>query len=381
MFWIIFLVVFVVLGGLIALIVYRIGRAIKKQAAKDIKKGETFRFFAPVPRPGSFSFIANEGRIVGVFENVVGWGLEVVGNRRLFIPGNNEPSFLEKRLGVRWIGFFPTIKIFKEWEWSELREKEAEENGKKVVRYEIETRKENITDFFFQFSHPVRPEAIEIQDNIQVTITMLITVLNLDPERAQFLNKDPAILLASMIQSTVRSFICDMKFEDVKRMAGTAGGQNQGLWEAIKKLNGLEMVDGKPDYKTEDPLGVFGKLGKYIVRGEIVQVDAVGAAASAIEAKRLAELRGDAEIAAAEKTAKAKRAEAEGDRDAMNTRTEAQKKRIEETIVRPTGGPGAHVADVLAAEQYAGPTSKIQTLVLPPGSKERFPRVIISPSS
>lgn len=363
MFLLVFVLVFLGLIGLSTLLVYSLGAAIKKQAQKPIK-----RFFAPVPRPGTFSFISNEGRVVGIFENVVGWGLEVVGTRRLFTLGNNEPGFLEKQLGVRWIGVYPTIKTFEDWKWSELQERAVQEDGKKITRYEIETRKQNVTDFFFQFSHPVQTEAIEIQGNYQVVVTMLITVLNLDPERAQFLNKDPAILLAGIIQSTVRSYICNKSFDEVKQMAGTAiAGQlasNQELWDAIRQLNGLEMdSSGNPIYETEDSLGVFGKLGKYIVRGEIYQVDAVGKAAEAIEAEKIAELQGNAKIKEAEKTGEAAIVTATKEAAALALRQEARANFVRATIVDPVLAGGEAVANVLEAELHTSQTSKINVLV------------------
>ncbi len=360
-FLLIFVVVTSIIAGLLFLTVYKLGAAIKRQAQKPVK-----RYFAPAPRPGSFAFISNEGRIVDVFENVVGWKLKIINDRRLFTLGNSKPGFLEERLGVRWIGLYTTIKTFMGWEWSEIQENEVEEDGKSVVKYEIKTRKENVTDFFFQFSHPVKTEAIEIVGNTQVAVTMLITVLNLDPERAQFLNKDPSILLAGMVQSTVKSFICDMEFDQIKRMTGTATKsqvgqvQNQDLWEMLKRLNGLEMgADGAPDYATEDPLGVFGKLGKLMVRAEILQVEAVGAAAAAIEAKRLAELRGDAKIAETKKEAEATVIAATAEADALGKKREARKQWVTDTIVEPIKAGGAAVGDVLEAEQIAA--SKVTT--------------------
>ena len=361
-FALIFVVVFLVSVILLTLIIYGAGVAIKRQAKKPVK-----RWFAPVPRPGSYSFATNEGRITNILENVVGWNLKLnkTNCRRLFYPEKYTPGFWEEHLGVRWIGLFPTIKIFEDREWSELQEKKVTEDGKEVVRYQIETRKKTFTDSFFQFSHPVRTDAIEIQGNIQVTITMLITTLNLDPERAEFLNKDPSILLAAIVQSTVRSYICDKEFKDVKKLAGTAtSDQNQELWNAIKKLNGLEMDGkGKPIYESEDPLGVFGKLGKYIVRGEIVQVDAVGEAAKAIEAEKIAELQGNAKIKEAEKLGQARVAAATKDAEALGIREQAQANFVMATIVNPIKQGGESVGHVLEAQVLTGADSKLTVLV------------------
>ncbi|MFA6270216.1 MAG: hypothetical protein WC657_03350 [Candidatus Paceibacterota bacterium] len=358
-----FLLVFLGFAALFSLLFYWAGAAIKRQANKPIK-----RFFAPVPRPGSFSFVTNEGRVEDVFENVVGWSLETIKDRRLFTLGkNNNAGFLEKNLGVKWIGPYPTIKSFSDWEWSELQEREVEEDGKKVIKYEITTRKANVSDFFFQFSHPIRTEAIEILGNTQVALTMLITVLNLDPERAQFLNKDPAILLAGMIQSTIKSYICDMSFDEIKRMTGTATrgqqqDQDQKLWDKLKALNGLEMGEkGNPMYETEDPLGVFGKLGKFIVRGEIIQVEAVGAAAAAIEAEKIAELKGNADIKAAEKTGDALIMSAKKRKEAAVLDAAAQRTLNEQNAGYFASLPGGD--RMFVAAQLAGKDSDVTTWV------------------
>ena len=358
-----FLIALLVQALLLVLVIYNIGNAIKRQAQKPVK-----RWFAPVPRPGSYSFATNEGRVTDILENVVGWNLkidETTNGRRLFFPEKHAPDFWEENLGVRWIGIYPTIKVFEDREWSELQEKKVTEDGKEMVRYQIETRKETFTDSFFQFSHPVRTDAIEIQGNYQVVVTMLITVLNLDPERAEFLNKDPSILLAAIVQSTVRSHISDMTFDEVKKMKGTAtDGQNQELWEAIKKLNGLEMnEEGKPLYNTEDHLGVFGKLGKYIIRGEIVQVDAVGKAAQALEAEKIAELEGNAEIKKAEKAGEARKTAATKDAEALAIRRQAQADFVMATIVGPIKEGGDSVGHVLEAQVLTGPDSKLNILV------------------
>lgn len=360
-YWTIFFGTIIAGSALLALCFYWIGLAIKKQAQKPVKK-----FFAPIPRPGSYSFVSNEGRIVDILENVVTWNLKLdtESGRRLFYPGNHKPTFLEEKLGVRWIWFYPTIRVFKDFEWAEIQERQVDKDGEKVVKYDVATRKEDVTDFFFQFSHPVRTEAIEIKGNTQVVITMLITVLNLDPERAQFLNKDPAVLLAGIIQSTVRAHICDLEFDDIKKLRGTAlhdKQEGQELWNAIKSLNGLEMEDGKPDYKTEDPLGVFAKLGKYMIRCEIMQVDNVGDAAKAIEAERIAELKGKAAVATAKKEAEAAVEAARGRMEAAELDAIAQRKLNEQTAGYFASLPGG--ARMFAAAQVAGKNSSVSTWV------------------
>jgi hypothetical protein len=362
MFPIIFVSVFLGLVLLLVLTVYSLGTAIKRQANKPIN-----RFFAPIPRPGSFSLVALEGKVVDVIENVVSWKLEKGehgdGNEdKRFTLGKKLSGFWERTLGVKWIGLFKTIRVFEDWEWSELQEVE---NDQKVVTHEIVKRKGNVKEFFYQFSHPVVIDDAEIRDNIRVTITTLITVLHLHPVRAFTLNKNPTELFAAMVKSAIRSCVSNKTFDEVKNMAASASiGQTQSpeLWEILKNLNGLEIdKSGNPIYSSENPLGTVGKIGKLIVRGEILQVQAVGDAAAAIEAQKLAELRGQAKIVDAQKIADALVISAQGRMDAAHRDAQAQRQLNEANAGYFASLPGG--ARMFAAAQVAGTTSKISTWV------------------
>jgi hypothetical protein len=349
-----------VLAGLLllfALLVYGLGAAIKWQANKPVN-----RFFAPIPRPGSFSLVALEGKVVDVIENVVSWKLEGIEEDKRFTLGKKLSGFWERTLGVRWIGLFKTIRVFEDWEWSELQEVE---NDQKVVTHEIVKRKENVKEFFFQFSHPVVIDDAEIKDNIRVTITTLITVLHLHPVRAFTLNKNPTELFAAMVKSAIRSCVSNKTFDEVKNMAASASiGQTQSpeLWEILKNLNGLEIDEsGNPIYSSENPLGTVGKIGKLIVRGEILQVQAVGEAAVAIEVQKLADLRGQAEITKAEKAATALVVAAQGRMDAAHRDAQAQRRLNEANAGYFASLPDG--ATMFAAAQVAGVNSKIITWV------------------
>ena len=363
-FILIFMLTFLGVVGLLYLLLYAIGVAIKRQANKPVK-----RFFAPIPRPGSFSLVAVEGKVVDVIENVISWKLEKGKDEedqdKHFTLGKKISGFLEKTLGVRWIGLFKTIRVFEDWEWSEFQEVEKEEKGQKLVTNEIVKRKANVQEFFFQFSHPVIIDDAEILDNIRVTLTTLITVLHLHPVRAFTLNKDPTGLFTAMVKSAIRSCVCNKTFNEVKEMAASATkGQTQSpeLWEILKNLNGLEIdSNGNPMYETEDPLGTVGKIGKLIVRGEILQVQPVGDAAAAIEAQKLADLRGQAQITEAEKTAAALIVAAQGRMDAAHRDAHAQRKLNEANAGYYASLPGG--ATMFAASQVAGVNSKVITWV------------------
>lgn len=374
----IFVLVFLGLAVLVALGLYGIGAAIKKQADKDIKKGETFRFFAPIPRPGSFSFVVLEGVVVDIIENVAGWKLKPMSDGSecfgLVTPDNkpSPPSLLKRNLGVLWIGLFRTIKVFTNWKWSEFKQIEEKEAGRKdaekVPKYQIALREENVSDFFFQFPYPVTLENAEIKGNIEVNVVMVLTVLHLHPVRAFFLNKDPVALFNAMIQSALRSYITDKDFDEVKRIKASAtkndSEEGDSFWTVIQKLNGIELdpKTGDPNYNDGiEPLGLYGKLGYYVARAEVVQVEAVGDTANALEAERLAELRGNATIKTAEKAGDALVVSARKRAEAAEFDAFAQRTLNEQSAGYFASLPGG--ARMFAAAQVARDGSSVSTWV------------------
>lgn len=375
------LTVFLIWSSVVASIafgIYVIGVWIKKQAQKPVK-----RFFAPIPRPGSFSFVTLEGKVIDIIESVVGWKLKEIGDgSKCFVPGKKEnpknfwDSIFEKHLGVVWIGLFATIRIFQKWKWSEFKQKKEGDAFVYSVVSRESTEEEPVSDFFFQFPYPVITEGVEIEGNIQVKIVAVLTVLHLHPTRAFFLNKDPVSLFNAMIQSAFRSYVADKDFDKVKMIKASADNENSegSFWEVLDKLNGIRLnPTGAPNYDDVNPLGLFGKLGFYVARAEVVQVEATGETAEALEAERIAKLKGEAEIKKAELEAQAKIRRADGDKQASiiiaegkakawETETAARKEWVKETIVGPTGGAGQHVANVLIAEQFASPESNVSVL-------------------
>jgi hypothetical protein len=299
-FMLVFLLVFLGLVGLPALLIYGLGSAIKRQARKPVKK-----FFTQVPTPATFSFQVLEERVVRVIENVVGWTLDEEG-RFILDNAKKDFGFLSQHLGVLWIGIFSTIKVFKEWHWPEFRQVKRMENGKEVVKYEVEARQGDVTEFFFQFPYSVRIENIELQGNIQATLNAVFTVFFLYPVRAVFLNKDPVDLFIAMVRSAVRAWMSEKDFNEIKQItvsSNKSADQIPEFWDMLENLNGITFdIKGNPDYATAVPRGLYGKLGIAIVRVELEQVEAVGPAAQALESERLAELLGQAEITKARRT-------------------------------------------------------------------------------
>ncbi|MEK7642792.1 MAG: hypothetical protein AAB392_03270 [Patescibacteria group bacterium] len=371
MFLVTFAVIFLVLAGACTLLVLRIGEAIKRQAQKPVK-----RFFAPIPRPGSFSFPALEGKVVDIIENVSGWRtapIPALGDAKCFVISPKEKAgLLEERLGVRWIGLYETIKIIPDWEWSKLKQVETVVNGEKTLKYVIEQEKKPVSEFFFQFPYPVTLEGAEIKGNLRMKIIALFTVLHFHPERAFFLNEDPVTLFNAMVLSALRSYVLDKSFDEVKAIrASVSGGGSQvdTFWQVLKDLNGVVLLDnGTPDYNNVTPLGLFDKLGYVIARGEVLQVEATGPVADALEAEQLAELEGNAKIKEEEKAAIALVVAAQGRMDAAERDAIAQR-----TLNEQNAGYFASLqggSRMFAAAQVSGKDSSVSTWV---ESREEVP--------
>jgi hypothetical protein len=383
MYWFILFGTVIIGSVLLVLCVYWLGLAIKKQAQKPVKK-----FFAPIPRPGSFSFVSLEGKIVDLIENVNGWKIATkdrkgLKNAKYFETGTKEgfsnplQNLLEEKLGVVWIGFFTTIRNFPDWKWSEFRQITVEEKGVKRPHYEIVAREakpdERIESFFFQFPYPVILEDAEIEDNISVKIAAVFIVLHFHPIRVFFLNKDPIGLFNAMAISFLRNYVRNKTFDEVKGMKASAGAaetlgvekdkkEDETLWKEVEKLNGVKILDdGNLNYDEINQLGLFGKFGGVIVRVEILQVEAVGDAAEAIEAAKLAELTGKAAIVTAEQEAIAAVAAADGRRKAAELDAAAQRMLNEQNAGYFASLPGG--ARMFAAAQVAGKDSSVSTWV------------------
>jgi hypothetical protein len=364
MFWLTVALVYIAVLGLLAWGIYGLGIAIKWQANKDKKK-----FFTTVPTSGTFVFKMLEGKVLGVIENVPHWKLDEKGR---FVIDHREKEFgsiiqefLAKELGALWLGIYATVGVFKDWQWPEFRQKLIGKEGEETIKYEITGRKENVSEFRFQFSYSVRIEEIELKGNIQANLNAVFTVFYLNPVRAVFLNKDPVDLFIAMVRSAIRAWMSNRDFDEIKQItvsANKTADQIPEFWTMLEDFNGIKMSNGEPDYSSENPRGLYGKLGIIITRVELEQVEATGETLAALEAQRLAELKGNAEIMAAQKAGEAKVAAAKKAAEVMDIERGARERWVKDTIVTPTGGPGSHVANVLVAEQFASPNSHVTVL-------------------
>lgn len=363
MFEIYVLAVFLGLVVLLALVIYGLGSAIKWQANKTEN-----RFFAPIPTPATFVLRVLEGRLIDVIENVKEWALDSEG-RFILDKSGKDFGFLGQHLGVIWIGVFETIKIFKDWSWPEFRQvKSVGEDGKESVSYEVRARTKDVREFRFQIPYSVRVENIELSGNIQASLNAVFTVFFLYPARAIFLNKDPVELFVAMVRSAIRAWMSEKDFDTIKQItvsSNKSADQIPEFWEMLENLNGITFddVSGNPDYEHANMRGIYGKLGIAIVRVELEQVEAAGDTFKALEAKRLAELNGDAQIKAAEKAGEARVTAARKDAEALGIRQQAQANFVMATIVDPIKEGGDSVGHVLEAQVLTGSDSKLTVLV------------------
>jgi len=324
--------------------------------------------FAPIPDAGCFAFVSKKGLIVKILENVVGKTTELSDNGEYrFVKEPRTTGNFFSQYGDVWIGMFSSISVFEHWKWFKYHP--LENNSGKV-----EVKEDSVSSFRYQFPHTVQVTDVEIGGNIKVTITMILTVHNLYPVR-MVSTKDPAYLFSSMVEAAVRPFIRNWTFDEVK---GLVQGVDNNLLRELKKLNGIEFDNsGNPDYTTETADGLVGRVGFAIVETSVVQVEASDEASKALEATRLAELRGEATVAEARKVAEAAVVKARGEAEAIRAKIDAEEERIRRTIVDPTGGPGSDVARVLVTERIQG--SQITTWV--EGGSRKTPSIVIPVSN
>jgi hypothetical protein len=293
-YWILFVVIFLALTALLALSVYSVAAAIRHLAHQSRK-----RFFAPVPTAGTFAFCVLEGRVQRIIENVHGWALDHNGR---FTPSKmteKAPGFLGESLGVTWIGFFPTIAVFAESKWPTSQSVTLVQPKQGLAVSGASATAASVSEFSFYVPYSLVIRDIELKGNIQVNLTAVVSLLFVNPVRAYFSVQDPVRLFGATVKSAVRSWMSTKDFNEVKEVTVTenkSAEQMPGFWDMLETLNGITIPDGRPDYETEKTLGLYGKLGVIIIGVELEQLEAVGAAASALEQAYLTELRGRAKV-------------------------------------------------------------------------------------
>ncbi len=349
----IFLVVAMSIVSLVSL--YYLGEAIKKQARK-------MKFFAPIPQAGRFMFVMREGVLNRIVENVLKYDTD---ESRRFVRSRDPKKklpWLARTLGVTWIGLYGQIKIFSDWRWVEFRQK-AQPGQDSTPTYGAVERKESPHEFLQQFTYSIPMINMDLAGNDQANANALVTVYILDSEQAFFNNKDWIDLFVGIVQASIRGWVTDKDFNQVKEATADVT-ENSQLSILLRGLNGIALdKDGDPDYTKITPGGLFQVTGVAIWSVALQDLEPTGPLAAAQSKNRLAELEGNANITAAQKAAEVARIEAEGRANALQVERVARTAWVMETIVGPSGGPGSDAAEVLRAEMLAGEKSKLTTVV------------------
>lgn len=301
---------------------------------------------------GSFKF-AETGSNIRVIENVNTHHLDEYGRFRL---GEKELSLLERWPGISWLGLWPTTKVKEiDWEWVQYKQ-EADQ-------YVITPRKKPIKEFKFQYTYGVKIKNVEIIGDTLIDVEMGVMVWFLDPthaliDNAQFLN-----LFIPTIVGDTRAFCANKEFDYLKELQ-TAGNKVSDLTLYLLAGNGIYISrEGDPDYSNVDPNGHFGQYGIAIRTITLEKLDEVGDAAPARRKKKENQLKGEADIEAANKAAEklridteaaaeARLTEARSIAEATRIKTEAEEDRMHRLGRALQGNP--ELATVMAMENVPG---------------------------
>jgi len=264
-------------------------------------------------------------KVVDVIHDVPGYTLDK--NKR-FIKGERKVSIFEYLTGAQFMGFpFYSIKTYKGWTWNEFArttgsiDKQDPKKTPENPKYASIGRETDPYEFFFQFTHSVDLEGVELGGglggNIRADMRVVSTIWVLAPIQLHEGNKNAISVLYARISATVRGWASDKNFDQVKKTLD-AGEKLSDFSDTLQKLNGIKIEDENPDYtpKNIKDDGIFNLLGIVIVQASLEDLKAAGDAIEALEAENLANLRGRAKIAEAEQAAKALVAKARGEYEA-----------------------------------------------------------------
>lgn len=348
-------IVFVAACALFYLLFVQLGKKIQ-----EVANNEETNWFVPIPRPGTFAFLARDSVIREVLENVRDWDLDKQTKR--FVPAGTGlkqvDGFLARELGVVWSGPFGNLNSY-DWEWTEFDPGTTE----------VKRRTKKVKVFFTQFQYALTFPNIELQGNLKATMKVGVTILVLDPVRFVTANKDTPTMIMNLATGAFRPHFGGLKFDVVKSIPPITlneptlpQGANEdqrsqyltqlGVWNSMKTLNGLEFDSTcAPRYETEVFDALFNRVGATVVRVDIVDVEATGEVADALQAEILADLKGAGRVAAAKRDAEVDEQAGIGIANKIDRITAALANQIDKTMVVPTGGPGPHIADILIADK------------------------------
>ncbi len=347
------ILIFLVLTILLSLGLYGIGEAIKKQAAKEKK-----RFFATLPQPGKFMFITVGGKLENTIENVLKWELD---DQKRFrrTRSTKQLGFWEDQLGVIWIGLYGEIKIFKDWVWNEF----GITPGGSEQNMGVKTRKADVSEFLHQFTYPVKVTNMELIGNNQADATALATIYMLDPEQTFFNTKDPIDTFIGIVQAGVKGWATRKTFDQLKEESEKTGSDSE-FSRVLFDINGIELDPDTGDPKYDRPIEkgkLFQLLGIAVCSVVLQDLEEKGDTAVARREIVANELRGEANIKAAEKAARVKLIDAQATMDAAEREARAERIKLQQTLGYIASLPGGDKINKMRAA--TGKDSKLTTLV------------------
>ena len=181
--------------------------------------------------------------------------------------------FLEKRFGVRWIGFYPWNTIYHyrfRWnKWAKPVEK---------TDYEIVPRDEMVDSVYFRAPYALKLVDLETSDRLGITSEVVFTIKMRNIKTALFLTSDWLANTSAEISAAVRDFFGQRNYNDLIIMQNeinskSVSGAVSEFVSAIKTLNtsgfGNEALPDKFGIEIDDISLLSIEIGE--PRGELAK--------------------------------------------------------------------------------------------------------------
>lgn len=170
-------------------------------------------------------------------------------------------GFLEKELGIYWVGFWPIFSIYEyEFRWKEWS---SDEDG-----YKLESRNPTTTFFFVKtFRYASFLQAAEAKGNIPVDVKFSLFVRIIYPQIALFRAEDWFLQLDDYVLRRAKIYVGEREFNELRTEAGTDNEGHAEFSLCMTELN--KSTSGKNS-------GVIKRLGVEIISAQMVEVDVTG---------------------------------------------------------------------------------------------------------
>lgn len=289
------------------------------------------------------------------------------GEIRKLQPGEKDPylSFADELfglLGIRWIGIWPFITVYKyPFKWIQVL---FTSTGELSGGFEVKKRDEVVGSIFHLYTYAARIIGAESKENIPFDLVLAVTtkVINVRsalfsiPSKDGWLNRVLADV-HSAVRQRVKTLTVDELFKTVR---GTSNPDDLLGFES-------ELIEFISKGGPRTP-GTIGLVGVEVIGIKVLSVTASGTNSDeitkALEATKIAQENGRATVAAAEAQATATRLAADASAYTIITEADAQGHRVDRVLSPALQLPGGANVFVAEAQRDAIKGSKAQTLVL-----------------